>query len=74
PGPGRLLAVVVDGRPAATEATSVFAVELSPGMHRIGVELVTSAHRAYSPALTVEVSVRIVPGVGPLAPAGSCPR
>jgi hypothetical protein len=73
PGPGRMLAVLVDGTPVGTEASPAFAVEMSPGVHRLGVELVTAAeHRAFSPPLAVAVTLRVGAGSGPLSSAGAC--
>jgi hypothetical protein len=72
PGPGRMLAVLVDGTPVGTEAAPVFAVEMTPGVHRLGVELVTAEHRAFSPPLAVAVTLRVGPGRGPLSSAGAC--
>lgn len=72
PGAGRLLAVLVDGRSIATEPTPLFAVALTPGAHRLQVELVDSAHRAFSPPVTVMLSLRVASGPAPLGAAGSC--
>jgi hypothetical protein len=72
PGPGRMLAVLVDGTPVGTEAAPVFAVEMTPGVDRLGVELVTAEHRAFSPPLAVAVTLRVGPGRGPLSSAGAC--
>lgn len=72
PGPARRLAVLVDGTPVGTQASPVFAMELAPGVHRLGVELVTAGHRAFSPPLSVTVTVRVGAGRGPLAAAGAC--
>jgi hypothetical protein len=72
PGPGRMLAVLVDGTPVSTQASAVFALEMTPGVHRLGVELVTAEHRAFSPPLAVAVTVRVGPDRGPLSSAGAC--
>jgi hypothetical protein len=74
PGAGRMLAVLVDDIPVGTRTSPVLALELPPGRHRLGVELVTAEHRAFSPPLAADVTVRVGPGRGPLAAAGACPR
>jgi hypothetical protein len=72
PGPGRVLGLRVDGAPAGTETSPRFALELAPGEHRVEVEVLTSAHREFSPPLLATTTVRVVPGTGALA-AAACP-
>jgi hypothetical protein len=67
-----MLAVLVDGTPVGTQASPVFAVEMTPGVHRLGVELVTAEHRAFSPPLAVTETLRVGHGRGPLASVGAC--
>jgi hypothetical protein len=73
PGPGRLLALRVDGAAATTVTSPRVVLTLAAGVHHIAVELVTAGHREFSPPLSESVTVTVAPGAGPLAADAACP-
>ena len=73
PGPDRLLALRVDGAAVMTETSPRFALMLSPGAHRVAVELVTAGHREFSPPISASVTVWVAPSGVALGAPAACP-
>lgn len=54
PGGGRMLSYSVDGRQLLESRDALTALGLSPGRHRLRVELVTSDHREFAPPVLAQ--------------------
>jgi hypothetical protein len=67
-----VLAVLIDGREAATEKTATFALVVPPGRHRLRVELLTIDHYVFSPPVIADATVTVT-GTQPLASWRTCP-
>jgi hypothetical protein len=72
PGGGEVLSVSVDGVERLTATAPTAAVDVPPGRHTVRVQVLTSAHVAYTPASAVQ-NVLSVTGTAPLPRAPSCP-
>jgi hypothetical protein len=71
PGGGRLLDISVDGRVVAEVSRDTASITAASGEHMVRVELVTAAHREYSPPVVTDETIT-VSGVGPLTPPPDC--
>jgi hypothetical protein len=72
PDGSNVLVVLVDGREVSTERSGSFALQLSPGAHRLRVELVDAGHRVFSPRVFAETTLTVTSS-GPLAASGNEP-
>ena len=68
-----VLVVLIDGREAAIEKTSAFALVVPTGRHHLRVELLTVDHHVFSPEVTADATVSVV-GVQPLRSSPACPQ
>jgi hypothetical protein len=67
-----VLAVSVDGVQVASPTSNILVVTASRGTHTLRVELLTSGHREFNPAVAVDTTFTVT-GIGPLVGWAACP-
>jgi hypothetical protein len=72
PDGDHVLTVLVDGAQVGYQLISQFAVEMTPGHHRLRVELLSRDHREFNPVVAVDTQVTVT-GTGPTADWMPCP-
>jgi hypothetical protein len=65
------LAVILDGVQAPTVDVWHVPVDLSPGRHKVEVELVSPSHQSFNPPATFTETITVVPGAAVTGP-GTC--
>jgi hypothetical protein len=71
PDGNNVLAVLIDGRETAIEATGSFAVLAPAGTHRLRVELLTADHHVFSPEVVADATIDVT-GTRPLQATTGC--
>lgn len=69
PGGDRLVSVSVDGAQTVERPAATMALTLSPGQHRLHIEVLSVDHRQFAPPLAADVSISVT-GTGALAARG----